>query len=146
MLIEDVYLMNSEKQKRNIYKTKERLFINIKFTSQDAENIKYIPVAVIFTKDGIVISQFIGKPHQHRMTPNKSNIIILEIPELQLGNGEYLLSVALYKSIDYMGIKKPELYDLIDRSIEFKVIGNPPLITELCHQEGDWKTFDEIYF
>jgi hypothetical protein len=60
----------------------------------------------------------------------------LDLKRLNLGNGHYVFSVALYRHLAYL--EEPEIYDLVDRSYEFEVVGNDPSDGSLFHHPAEW--------
>jgi hypothetical protein len=49
-----------------------------------------------------------------------------------------VVSVSIYRQLDLSGLDKVETYDLVDRSYEFEVFGNLPLMNQIFQHEGEW--------
>ena len=60
----------------------------------------------------------------------------LEFANLNLGDGDYVFSVALYRKLTSLG--ESVFYDLIDRSYQFRVIDNPPFNNGIFKHPGKW--------
>lgn len=57
---------------------------------------------------------------------------------LLLGNGEYVVSVALYKTLDMQDTTSAVYYDLWDRSFQFKVVNDFPQDHSVCKAPSEW--------
>jgi lipopolysaccharide transport system ATP-binding protein len=62
----------------------------------------------------------------------------LRYQPLMLGNGEYVVSIGLYKVLDMADLSSAQYYDLWDRSFQFKVRTPYPLDASLCKAPGRW--------
>jgi hypothetical protein len=93
---------------------------------------------VLFRIDGIVISQNISDLIILNLMKGESREVSLNFAPLNLGNGRYLFSASLHKKLDPYLLEEAERYDLIDRSYEFEVVGNPPLRTAIYHLDAEW--------
>ena len=60
----------------------------------------------------------------------------LDLDSLNLGNGSYLVSLALYRELMETA---PEVYDLLDRSYEFEVRGNQAFDNGVFRHEATWQ-------
>jgi lipopolysaccharide transport system ATP-binding protein len=97
-----------------------------------------LPVAVIYRIDGLNVTSQIGEWSTLDVSEGDRRHIELVLCPLNLGNGNYVLSFALYKEFDPY-LNGPALaYDWIDRSLEFQVVGTPPAITSVFLHHSDW--------
>ncbi len=138
LMIEQVLLLDSTGKERNTFQVDSPMTLEAKFVARSSNTFRVIPVAVLFRIDGIMVSQYIGEPVTLELTEGEKSVAVLDFGNLGLGNGNYIFSIALYRKLDFANIEKPEIYDLIDRSVEFSVYGNPPLLTALVHHPGKW--------
>ena len=60
----------------------------------------------------------------------------LEYGPLNLGDGRYTISIALYRNLSHLD--QPQMYDLLDRSYEFEVQGNGPFDNGVFSHEPEW--------
>ncbi len=97
-----------------------------------------IPVAVVFREDGIPVTRHIGEPYSLSLEEGDVAEARLDLTPLPLGNGIFIVSVGLYKTLDPYDAEIAEYYDIVDRSFEFRVTGNPPLHNELVVYPGSW--------
>lgn len=139
ILIESVRLSSSDDQEKVIFQPGDtlRLIITARAATQGIYEI--IPNAVFYSMNGIRITCHIGDAVRLDLKANDKKNFILSLPNLNLGNGDYVISVALYKQLDPHGIV--EIYDLVDRSYEFKVIGNRPY-TGFFEHPSQWNMQD----
>ena len=57
---------------------------------------------------------------------------------MDLADGRYVISVALHRDLDPLHPEETIRYDLLDRSYEFEISGNPPLRTSLFVLPSHW--------
>jgi hypothetical protein len=112
--------------------------VKLVFSARSNGTFRIIPCAVLYRLDGIVIFQHIGEPINLHLAKGEKREAILDFGPLALGDGNYIFSVALYRNFDPADIEKVKIYDLIDRSFEFSVFGNPPFLTALVHRPAKW--------
>jgi lipopolysaccharide transport system ATP-binding protein len=121
-----------------VFRRGSSLRLEVGFEAEHTRRYRFQPVAVIYRLDGINVSTQLGEwlevdleqGHQYRAS------VVLE--ELNLGNGDYVVSVALYKSFDPTLADQPVVYDWIDRSIEFRVFGTPSAVTSVFEHPSSW--------
>lgn len=139
LMIEQVLLLDSMGKERNTFQVDSRMTVEAKFIARSSNTFRVIPVAVLFRIDGIMVSQHIGEPVNLELKKGEKRVASMDFGNLGLGDGNYVFSIALYRELDFANIEKPEIYDLIDRSIEFSVYGNYPLLTALVHHPAKWR-------
>jgi lipopolysaccharide transport system ATP-binding protein len=124
IVIENVQIGSSDILDRVIFAPGDLLRITITAKATETGGYEVIPNVVFYTRDGIRVSCHIGNSTHLEWLRGQKKEFVLSLPDLNLGDGEYVISVALYKTLDPTGLV--EKYDLIDRSYAFKVIGNDP--------------------
>lgn len=97
---------------------------------------KIFPVVMAYSDSGVTAIFCYG---EHSPKPGQTEFKLdLAIDGLNLGPGEYHLSVALYKTLDLNDLNNSVFYDLIDRSYRFVVIDplvkNNPAIVKLSYK------------
>lgn len=97
-----------------------------------------VPAVLVFRLDGIVVTRHVSAPVVLDVEPGDRIPVQLDFGPLKLGNGSYVVSIGLYRTIDLADIEPSEFYDYLDKSYEFKVVGNPPLHNELVRHPGSW--------
>ena len=95
-----------------------------------------IPAALVYRLDGIAATRHVGEREVLQMEKGDRIELRLDLGPLMLGNGPYLLTVCLYRELDVGNTLSSTFYDILDRSFEFAVTGNPPLHTEAFRHPG----------
>ena len=137
LLIERVQLVDSEERERALFQVHEPLSVLVDAVAEADGAFPVIPAALVFRTDGIIVTRHVGEEvsSTSRRGPAQAR---LDFGPLQLGNGNYLLTVGIYKYLDVRNTLSSEVYDLFDRSFEFTVTGSPPLHDEVVRHPGSW--------
>jgi lipopolysaccharide transport system ATP-binding protein len=133
-----VLLTNAAGQECTVFHSGERLTLTVAFEAQRSDSYQLLPVAVIYRLDGVNISTQLGEWVTTHLEPGTTHRASVTLDDLNLGNGNYLVSIALYKSFDPDLHESPVVYDWVDRSIEFQVIGTPTAITSVFQHPSTW--------
>ncbi len=95
-----------------------------------------LPSVAIYRIDGILVSRHPGQSILLQTKAGEKRSFELELDNLNLGDGHYLISVALFKE----AIDESQRYDLLDRSYEFQIVGNEPLMAApVFHHPSQWR-------
>ncbi len=139
LVIKSVHILGKDEEEQYIFQCGGELKFKISFVAEKDNFFTVIPAIVIFRNDGVTVSQHIGKPKDINLSVSESSDFILELDPLLLGDGSYIISAALYRELDLNNLKSPKIYDLIDRSFEFIVEGNPPINQAVFNHPGTWR-------
>jgi lipopolysaccharide transport system ATP-binding protein len=120
-----------------VYEVGSPLALVMSFVARRAGTFQIIPVAVLYRRDGILVSTHVGEPFELTLEPDDESSVRLDLRRLNLGDGHYVFSVALYRTLEHLG--ESEAYDLIDRSYEFEVVGNERGDSSLFHHPSEWQ-------
>lgn len=142
LLIERVRLVGADNDEQAVFPTGGRLRLLMTFVAEISGVFSIIPVAVLFRRDGVLVSRYIGDALELNLSEGDRKAVELDLGSLKFGNGNYVFSVALYKSLDVEHKEEPEIYDLLDRSFEFEVYGAPPLKTGIFLDTAKWRPID----
>ena len=137
LTIEKVVLLDNEKHERTIFNVGEPITIQIQFRANKSDIFKVLPAVSIYRIDGILITHYLGNKQCFlvQLESGQKRSISLEICTPNLGDGNYIFSVALFKE----AIEESQRYDLIDRSYEFEIIGNDSIMANtVFHVPGKW--------
>jgi hypothetical protein len=96
-------------------------------------------VAQIFRPDGLIVTRHLGRTDELDLQVGDEIEAVLDLGNLQLGNGDYLVSVGVWANIDPHHIEPSSYYHHLDRSYPFQVVGNPPMHDELFMHPGTWR-------
>jgi len=72
------------------------------------------------------------------MEAGQSGKIRLRYSDLLFGNGDYVVTIALHEVIDLINIERSTRFDLLDRSFQFRVYGNPPSNCAIFSHPAEW--------
>jgi lipopolysaccharide transport system ATP-binding protein len=112
--------------------------VTFSFHADEAGTYDVIPIALIFREDGIVVTRHIAEKTTLDLGTGDRAEARLDLSPLLLGNGTYILTVGLYRTLDPHDAETAEYYDVLDRSYEFRVTGNPALHNELLVYPSRW--------
>ena len=137
LVIDDVRLLDSDDREKTVFDPASRLRVEIVARANQADNFEVTPtVSVYRAKDGVLVSNHAGPTFTLELAPGDVRRIRLEFPSLLLGDGYYVISVGLYKLLSR--ILSPVVYDLLDRSFEFQVVGNAPFDNGIFRHPAEW--------
>lgn len=119
LLIERVRL-ESDGREQAIFVPGSPLTLTIEARAHTRGVLPITPAATVYRADGILITNLVGDEFTLDVVDDELVGIQLEIDELNLGDGQYVVSVALYRELSVT----PLVYDLLDRSFDFEVRGN----------------------
>ena len=109
----------------------------------ETSNLKSLPIAVvaIYRPDGTVISQMISPAQPPEPRPVTGTFTIrMSLDELLIGPGDFIVSAALFKSLDPSRSPEDGAYDLRDREYALKIVDaeHQPYPTGLVRQKPNW--------
>jgi lipopolysaccharide transport system ATP-binding protein len=136
LVIEKVIIIGPDGNEQSIFEAGSSLTLSITFSAQSTGTYEIIPVAVLFTIDGIIVSNNPGPMTTVNMKVSDKEEFRLHFDKLNLGDGDYVFSVALYRELS--SFTQAVFYDLIDRSYQFRVIDNPPFNNGIFKHPGKW--------
>lgn len=138
LIIDDVLLLGHDGHEQAVFAVGVPLTLRLSYQAKRSGKFRVIFTAVLYRLDGVVISQNISDPIEIDLQAGELQEAYLHFPPLHLGNGYYVFSVALYRTLDPHLLEEPQWYDLVDRSYEFEVVGNPPLRTSIFDLPAEW--------
>lgn len=122
-----------------VFNTGDELNVQIEFSSTVEQKLATTVVVFIYTVDGtpliLTLSDEITVGSKEKVKK------ILSYPKLSLGNGEFVVSVALYKNINLDDLSSATYFDLIDRSFRFKVYNKHKQDNSLLTIDTKWTSF-----
>lgn len=116
--------------------SKMTININIKATESGLFPCKYH--VYIYTLDGNNVSLYMSDVTVKELKKDEEFLVSLQLDRLLLGNGEYVVTVGLYKSFEMSGDQPAEIYDLIDRSFKFRVQSSFSNDYSMFHHPAKW--------
>lgn len=134
--IDAVELLGADNREQAVFEVGTPMTLRVNMVAQVSGAFDVIPVAVLYRIDGVRVSSHVGKKLSLALTARVGKLVSLRYDPLNLGNGTFVFSVALYRVLDSLG--SAELYDLLDRSYEFQVVGNEPLQDGIFRHPAEW--------
>ncbi len=122
LVIEDLVLSGEGGEERAVFRAGEPMTMSVSVRARRSGRFEVIPAAVLFRLDGILVSNHPGELLEVELGRGELRELRLEFGPLNLGDGRYVFSVALYRKLSHL--EPSEHYDLIDRSYEFEIVGN----------------------
>lgn len=98
-----------------------------------------IPTAVLYRMDGVLVTRYIGEAIELSARAQQGFTVELDLGPLRFGNGHYVVTAALYRTLDITGATPSPFYDLLDRSFTFAVIGHAPLVDGVIVESRPWR-------
>jgi lipopolysaccharide transport system ATP-binding protein len=134
--IEDVILVGPDGRERGIFQRGDEMTLHVTVRPQRPGSFEAVPVAVMYRVDGIRVSAHVGEPVTLEFDGEEPRQLRLAFSPLNLGRGQYVFSVALYRRLSEAGRSEP--YDLVDRSYEFEVHDDDPIRDGIFEHPATW--------
>ena len=134
--IRTVTLLNEHGNEQAIYHPDSTMALKLTFVANRAGSFTIVPVAVLYRLDGVLVTTHVGKEACLQLERGEMRDIYLNYSSINLGDGRYVFSVALYRKLSILD--DAEVYDLLDRSYEFAVKGNAPLENGIVRSAATW--------
>jgi hypothetical protein len=136
--IESVRFLSADGQDRALFNAGEPVLLDVVFRAERDGAIDLIPTAVVYRRDGLLVARCVGARSNLSVTPGERRHARVDLGPIGLGNGYYVVSVALYGELDLDNRTPALTYDLVDRSYEFAVSGHPALLDGVVRVESRW--------
>ena len=122
---------------RGIFQRGDEMTLHMGVRPQRPGRFEAFPVAVLYRADGIRVSTHIGDLVTLECEDEEPRQLRLVFSPLNLGRGQYVFSVALYRKLSQVGGSEP--YDLVDRSYEFEVHDDDPFRDGIFEHPATWQ-------
>lgn len=134
--IESVRLLGDEGREQAVFEAGSRLRLELVTRIEQEGTHDVTPAVTIYRADGILVTNNPGEPLQIRAGSGALARLTLDFDRINLGDGRYLVSAALYRYLSHVG--ESVAYDLVDRSYEFEVRGNEPFNNGVFRHAATW--------
>jgi lipopolysaccharide transport system ATP-binding protein len=138
LTISGVRLLDEGGREEIVFDIGRPLCVLVDVQANAAGTFPLTPAALVFRADGLVMTRHVGERTVLDVREGDRFQARLKLSPLLLGNGSYLLSLGLYRTLDLEDVEPSEFYDYFDKSFEFQVTGSPPLHNELVRHPGEW--------
>jgi lipopolysaccharide transport system ATP-binding protein len=119
--IRSVRFLDLNDVERTVFNTGATCKFSLTVEKLSAVPCDFKVVFYVFSSDGKPLLLFTSEKLNFAQSSATSMEVIMTLPSVQLGTGEYVVSAALYSNLDYNDIGSAKFYDLVDRSYKFKV-------------------------
>jgi lipopolysaccharide transport system ATP-binding protein len=140
--IRSVRLLSANGQDAQAISTGEQVRFVIEVAAEYTGTFTCRYVVLLFTQDGRPVTRHLSEAESFHLREGQSRIKVLSYPELLLGNGEYVFSVAVYRDFNPHTPQSATRYDLLSRSFAFKVRDYYSLDPSIFHHPARWS--DEV--
>ena len=138
LMIENVAMFDDAGNDTTIFQAGSHLNIKITFLAHTSKVFEVLPTIFIYRLDGILVTKCPDNEQSQSifLESGQTSSIFFTIGPLTLGDGHYIFSVGLFKSV----YEESQRYDVIDRSFEFQITGNKKIMAQtICHVPGMWE-------
>ena len=151
LAVHDVHIRDAAGNDKFEHQSGDPLSIEISVKAQK-EGLFDLTIAIlIMTLDGIKVCRHLSEPEKIQFSESEIRVISVEYDELLFARGDYVVSVGLFKNYDPMKPDESIRYDLLSRSVEFKVrakgMNEPGLFHHPCRwsisEPGESETVSE---
>jgi hypothetical protein len=142
LTIENVILLNDKGEESTVFQVGCSMTVLVTFQAHQDNVFNIFPSLAVYRRDSVLITKFICERHfTTRMHEGDRRTLRLDTEPLKLGNGIYVFSIALFQT----EIDESQRYDLLDRSFEFEIVGNSPVMAGVVvHLSGKWKPEEQL--
>jgi lipopolysaccharide transport system ATP-binding protein len=135
-------ILDNNKNEKYIFEINDSIEFNIQIQAEESASFPCRFHIYIFTLDGVPVSNHISDYKTLHLQKNETVSVSLNYDKLLLktatSNGEYVLTVGVYKELDMTYPENAVFYDLLDRSFRFKVIGETRNDSSLIDHPATW--------
>ena len=120
-VIENFIFLNRDFKEHFVFNINDKIIFRIYYRAFKKIE-KPVFVIAIYTLDGITMSQLIDKEKKYTIDEiNGSGYVDFVVENLKIGRGEYIVSVAIFQSMDLNDPVEPIAYCVHDRKYRFKI-------------------------
>ncbi|XOB65740.1 ATP-binding cassette domain-containing protein [Deferribacteres bacterium DY0037] len=139
MMITNVSFLDKDLDEKFVFTLGDSLIIRIDYKCFEDINNPVFVVAV-YNNEGVAIAQLIDKQAGYNLGRAKSRgFVNFVIDNLRIGQGEYLVSVAIFHDVDLSNPVEQKTYCLHDRKYKFKIVQPHGLNMNLGLLQQDFK-------
>lgn len=136
--IKEIRLLNQLNQEIFETQTGDELTIQFTIQAERKERFEVYFVLLLFTEDGRWLSRHCSQKYIFDLGQADEAIVNLVYKNILLGNGKYIFSAAIYKTLDLNDLSTATYYDLLSRSYQFEVKGKYKDDCTLFHHPAEW--------
>lgn len=120
------------------FKSLESMRIEITVEASEDGTFDCWFVALLYSSDGKPVVRHVSKKAVCPLKSGQRTVATIVYDELLLGTGEYHASVAVYRDWNPADRITPNWYEILNRSLEFRVSSGPEHDPSLFHHPSSW--------
>lgn len=140
--IDNIQLLDTLGQLSNHFKSNQQITIEMSILAEQAGSYDVFFVILLFTEDGRALTRHCSDKKSVCLTNGERYTASLCYEKILLGQGKYMFSAAIYKTLDLNDMSSARYYDLLSRSFEFKVDADYPDDVTLFNHPARWLGLD----
>jgi lipopolysaccharide transport system ATP-binding protein len=117
-------MLGPEGKDTRIFESKEKFVLEITINAEEPGKYNCWYVYLIYGQDGQSLVRNVSDKKTYNLTKNEKKTIRLEYKELMLVEGEYHVSIGIFKKWTPQDRSSRNWYEILSRSVHFKVQGN----------------------
>jgi lipopolysaccharide transport system ATP-binding protein len=137
--IHSVRVLNSEHKETVIFESGKPMLFELAISSEEAGTYSCKYHFYIYTLDGHRVAVHLSEEHRLDLSAGEIRKVYLRYKSVLLGNGDYVITAGIYKNLDMMNVETAEIYDLLDRSFQFKIFSKYKSDRSLFHHPASWE-------
>lgn len=141
--IQSVELVDDSGSARAVFRAGQPMSLWMTVRGERAGDYPIVPTAAIYRLDGVPVTRHRGSVTNHSLARGETRRFCLDFGPLNLGDGNYVVSVGVFREFDAAHIDDAAAYEIIDRSYEFEVDGNSPNMDAVFQHPGKWSAVDD---
>jgi len=141
--ISEVALLDEAGQTRGVFEAGEGMSLRMTIKAVTAGEYPVVPTSAVYRLDGVPITRHRGAPFSFTLEAGEERVLRLDFGKINLGDGHYVVSVGAFREFDAAKTDQAKPYEIIDRSYEFEIVGNPPNMDAVFQHPGSWTAKDE---
>ena len=134
--ITDVLLLDARGREQAVFEAHSEMRLVIDVVAMKEGDYPVTATATMYRADGVLVTNHVGGPWNLELVKGEHARVAADFGRLNLGDGHYVFSIGVYRSLSPGDAA--EVYDLLDRSYEFEVIGNPPFDNGVFSHPSEW--------
>jgi lipopolysaccharide transport system ATP-binding protein len=142
LLIESVRMLDSDGETNSVFRTGGFMQIELMIRAKVTGEFPCRSNVFIYSADGRPVCQFTSSSTPLRAVAGEAYRFVLTVDRILIGNGDFVFSPAIYRTLDYGNLGASTFYDLVDRSYSFKVYSDFEADSSLFIQPASWRFED----
>ena len=123
--IDSYKLMSSDQKDTRVFEGAKPFSVQINISANEPGEYDCWFLILIYGKDGRSLIRSVSNKNIYNLKKNEQKSMTVKYNKLLLNKGEYHISIAIYKKWEPFYRNSRNWYEILSRSVEFKVINDP---------------------